>query len=626
MADYQTPGIYVEEVKTLPGAVVSVETAIPAFIGYTETARDGKTDLTNVPQKITSILDYEAYFGAAPEFLSVDVEIDADHHPLNVELSHYYLLYYAVKLFYDNGGGECYIVSVGRYGDDIQLGDASDAENDPGLLVGLAALEKEDAPTLLLSPDAVMLNSSDKFFVFQQQMLAQCAGLGDRFAVLDLYAGEEGAEEAFRDGIGTRNLKYGAAYHPWLKSSLAFDVIYDPHVYDIHAGDTYYTFEFTEENEVTTVELVEKEVDADREADIATLEASTYAAAAEPLVYSPVPDAYDPLAYDTLKLAAETIKGQFDQVLTLYEDLIEEETKTDFVGRLDAYTMEVDGDDLPFRELLEFLFILDKSYKSAFGNSGVKALEEMVQDGSDEVTISAVEAIEAYDALILVSEETKDMIFSDYLASKNAQKTIYKDENTGQYTAEAAWNEFCELYDVTVQMVGELTDPENMDFLGDLIAELKGENYDALNDELTEEESAVLNGHATWLAIRDMVANQQLILPPSAGVAGVYATVDNDRGVWKAPANVSLNSVTGTTVKINDRAQESLNVDPTAGKSINVIRAFSGRGVLVWGARTLRGNDDEWRYISVRRFFNYVEESLKKSTRWAVFEPNDAKT
>jgi phage tail sheath protein FI len=79
-------------------------------------------------------------------------------------------------------------------------------------------------------------------------------------------------------------------------------------------------------------------------------------------------------------------------------------------------------------------------------------------------------------------------------------------------------------------------------------------------------------------------------------------------------------------VRLDNAKQDSLNVDATTGKSINAIRAFSGKGTLVWGARTLAGNDNEWRYVSVRRFFNMVEESVKKSTYWAVFEPNDANT
>ncbi len=96
--------------------------------------------------------------------------------------------------------------------------------------------------------------------------------------------------------------------------------------------------------------------------------------------------------------------------------------------------------------------------------------------------------------------------------------------------------------------------------------------------------------------------------------------------MWKSPANVSLNSIFGVTEYIDDNEQESLNIDVNAGKSINAIRPFTGKGILIWGARTLAGNDNEWRYISIRRFFNMVEESVKKSTGWAVFEPNDANT
>ncbi|WP_057938973.1 phage tail sheath family protein [Algoriphagus resistens] len=115
-------------------------------------------------------------------------------------------------------------------------------------------------------------------------------------------------------------------------------------------------------------------------------------------------------------------------------------------------------------------------------------------------------------------------------------------------------------------------------------------------------------------------------LPPSSAMAGVYAKVDASRGVWKAPANVSLNAVYDLTAKISDAEQGGMNIDPTTGKSVNAIRMFHGKGFLVWGARTLAGNDNEWRYINVRRFFIMVEESSKKATMQFVFEPNDANT
>lgn len=116
-----------------------------------------------------------------------------------------------------------------------------------------------------------------------------------------------------------------------------------------------------------------------------------------------------------------------------------------------------------------------------------------------------------------------------------------------------------------------------------------------------------------------------MVLPPSAAVAGIYARVDRDRGVWKAPANVSLSAVIGPVTKLTNTQQDDLNVHST-GKSINAIRAFTGQGTLVWGARTLLGNDNEWRYVPVRRLFNMIEESVRKSTSFAVFEPNDMTT
>ena len=115
-------------------------------------------------------------------------------------------------------------------------------------------------------------------------------------------------------------------------------------------------------------------------------------------------------------------------------------------------------------------------------------------------------------------------------------------------------------------------------------------------------------------------------LPASVAVAGVMTSVDTSDGVWKAPANVALTSISSPMISISDTANNTLNSDTTSGKSINAIREFSGRGIRIWGARTLAGNDNEWRYISTRRFANMVKESVEKSLSWAVFEPNDANT
>lgn len=115
------------------------------------------------------------------------------------------------------------------------------------------------------------------------------------------------------------------------------------------------------------------------------------------------------------------------------------------------------------------------------------------------------------------------------------------------------------------------------------------------------------------------------LLPPSAAMAGIYAMVDNSRGVWKAPANVSINGVISPAVNLSAEDQEDLNVT-TQGKSINAIRSFIGEGVLVWGARTLDGNSLDWRYISVRRTMIMLEESCRLAAKAMVFEPNVANT
>jgi uncharacterized protein len=133
-------------------------------------------------------------------------------------------------------------------------------------------------------------------------------------------------------------------------------------------------------------------------------------------------------------------------------------------------------------------------------------------------------------------------------------------------------------------------------------------------------------GSVLYAKMKEAMSKITVELPPAATMAGVYTRVDSTKGVWKAPANESVLSIVGPSIPISSREQEDLNVDPNSGKSINVIRSFPGYGTLVWGARTLNGNDNEWRYISVRRFFNMVEESIKKSIQWAVFEPNTINT
>jgi phage tail sheath protein FI len=387
--EYKAPGVYIEEIARFPPSIAPVETAIPAFIGYTEKADDVTAgDLHLIPTRITSLVEYERYFGKAQ--LETAIKVTITHNTNDGTISRTatlaeasrskHILYYAMQMFFANGGGPCYIVSVGPFktlGTDLDEGE---------LELGLKAIKTEDEITLIVFPEAQNLTSLSKFGTLHDLALAQCAELQNRFTIMDIHGGTHSLSDPatfllavadFRNqGIGINNLKYGAAYAPNIATILAY-------------------------------------------------------------------------AYD-------------------------------------------------------------------------KSQTQVTIDGA-------------------------------------------------------------------MQMMS------------------------AVNDQSLQ---------LAMAAIADMALN----LPPSSTMAGIYASVDNSRGVWKAPANVSIINVIEPIIPLTSSDQETMNVDALAGKSVNAIRAFTGRGTLVWGARTLAGNDNEWRYVNVRRFFIFVEQSTKNATQQFVFESNDANT
>ncbi|WP_294308486.1 phage tail sheath C-terminal domain-containing protein [uncultured Chryseobacterium sp.] len=186
------------------------------------------------------------------------------------------------------------------------------------------------------------------------------------------------------------------------------------------------------------------------------------------------------------------------------------------------------------------------------------------------------------------------------------------------------------------------------DALYDGVIDDFNENTPVFNGEFEALKTAVLNakdekGDADGIILKDLQASHsvlynrvkeairslKVILPPSSAMAGVYARVDRMKGPWKAPANISLNGVVAPTEKISDQEQSDLNIH-TSGKSINAIRTFTGKGNLVWGARTLSGKDkredgkdNEWKYIQVRRYYDMIRYALSKVLRENfINEPN----
>lgn len=210
-----TPGVYIAEKNAFPNSIVPVNTAVPAFIGYTEKALNQQRDLRNKPIRISSLGEYRMFFGEAPptafQLSATPGQVPAYH--LQMEPAARFLLYSSLKLFFANGGSACYIVSVGGYEAAPSLADFEAGS--------LEALKKEQEPTLLLAPDAVCLGAID-CGKFQRQMLEHCQSTGRCFAILDVFTDENAPPSltddvaVFRTNIGSENLAWGAAYYPWL--------------------------------------------------------------------------------------------------------------------------------------------------------------------------------------------------------------------------------------------------------------------------------------------------------------------------------------------------------------------------------------------------------------------------
>ncbi|MDB5014373.1 MAG: phage tail sheath family protein, partial [Daejeonella sp.] len=143
---------------------------------------------------------------------------------------------------------------------------------------------------------------------------------------------------------------------------------------------------------------------------------------------------------------------------------------------------------------------------------------------------------------------------------------------------------------------------------------------------VSQNNNALINASKTYSLILKHVLTDANILPPSGAMAGVMTTIDNQEGVWQSSANTSIVSAAFLPINLSETQQENLNMDAVSGKSINAIRFFKGIGILVWGARTLDGNGQDWKYLPVRRTMIFLEQSCKLAAHAYVFAPNDKNT
>ncbi len=228
---YQTPGVYIEEKNAFPNSVVAVATAVPAFIGYTAMAMRGKKTLHMKPTRITSLADYISFFGGAPNntYNLVGPEgTPATADAFQFEKESIFHLYNSIRLFFANGGGPCYIISVGEYMEkDGEEAKPAKIEKDK-LIEGLKPLLKEQEPTIIVVPDATLLEDENQCYDVYKEVLNHCGyKMKNRVGIFDVFNGfqdrthdEEDVITKFRSGIGTNFLAFGGAYYPWLNTSI----------------------------------------------------------------------------------------------------------------------------------------------------------------------------------------------------------------------------------------------------------------------------------------------------------------------------------------------------------------------------------------------------------------------
>ena len=540
--NYSNPGVYIEEKGAFPNSVVPVATAVPAFIGYTEKAIQNKKDITNIPTRISSYGEYLSYFGGEPK-ITYDVEEDkVQIFKLEVKAETRFFLFNSLRAFFANGGADCYIVSVGNYSDSKSLSHFFGEKEEGGELIpiGLSVLKKYPEPTMVVIPDAVLLSRED-CGVLQQQMLIHCGQeMRSRIAILDVHDGfkkRTNTQDAsdvifgFREKIGSNFLDFGAAYYPWLHTTITSLDSVD--FTNIDVG-----------TEPKFIAMLNKEVDG--------------LASHGPLTTERAEELKQQIALMSTARIQELESAYFDAVGKLLENL----------RRIDDRSVE----------------------------------ELKTQIKEENANIQAI---------------LKKAGLKEFIGKTNKLPAPLSAESNSNMIPTFTAAQFQLRIDTAANATEDL----------DIILKIKKEGEDIQHKRIAVK-TLHQNLMATvpiYKAIIISLRRELNLLPPSAFMAGIYSMVDNTIGVFQSPANVSLGSVLEPAINLTNAEQEDLNI-PLSGKSINAIRLFPGKGILVWGARTLDGNSQDWRYISVRRTVIFIEQSIKYAAEAYVFEPNTATT
>lgn len=595
---YRTPGVYVVEKNAFPNSVVEVATAVPLFIGYTEKNMQGTNNVANTPVRLSSLREFEAIYGG-PARTQVTFAAPVNTHlaQLSFAQAQRYLLHSCMRLFFDNGGGACYVVSVGNY--------AATPRIEQGALWNETiedALKRETEPTMIVIPESTQLADADWKSV-SELVLQHCTNMMSRVTILDVPGGDKGDPNRvgssqlildhaakFRQ-LTSDKLSYGAGYYPWLYTTIVSDSDIDFRNLDSAARNA-----------------LMADVDADaivslsKAEDAATLDAITKATA----VVGTVTATTDPLPQEHTVLLAKS---------PAYKKALGD-------------TPDAALKALPPAALTALMASVKDEAQKALVPPKLKLVRDSIAaiNQQDVVAPELTAALAAHTRLAGNSDAYAalfaDNPAADFRSVKPAPLKAALDAAKAAAAAAVAAAPAAKKAAATQTQTDVNADA----------ATIGGYDTDGAAREDARKLKAALTSHAVLLtasplyktvmaAVRPMVN----LLPPSAAMAGVYTRTDHLFGVFKAPANTGLTSVAAPSLNITHAEQEDLNV-PLDGKAINAIRALPGRGLMVWGARTLDGNSQDWRYVNVRRTMIMLEQSIKAAAQAYVFQPNTAST
>lgn len=608
-----TPGVYTVEQSAFPPSVAQVPTAIPAFIGYTQMAEYNGNTLVGVPFMVNSLSEYNTYFGGAPDYqfpiikvptaspgatqAPYDLKIGTQYLSIGAPTSGNFYMYNCLRLFYLNGGGPCYIVSVGTYEQPAINPTTQKIEDMPytaalaDLLNGLNLLPtiQFPKPTLILIPDGLVLDFND-YSTLQQEMIQQAGTLMDRVAVLDVYNGYLGYPTStisdFRNAIGVSFLNYATAYYPWLQTSVVAST-------EINFSNIDNTG--TAQNSVKVANLIYSPLVGTLTSittDYENLEANL-------LVPPPGGTATAPIAYPDWTSAfnaAQPGTGTWN---------------TATIGLLS-------NQGIVLSEMYSLLY--------AFGQN------PNTLPSSPPSSVSPLLTADLIGAISMLTTPTGSLSQSMYQLAIAEVNYGIKPVTIGSNAANWGWTKA----GMTVaasspppampSSLYNLLEPQYQSAFNALLSALNNA-INAAYTLLTQYNNSLYNSNSDYANLMNAIGNAVNVLPPASAMAGIYTLYDNTYGVWESPANVNIIGAVSPMVVINDDSQASLNVDALGGKSINAIRSFYGRGpAMVWGARTLDGNSLDYRYISVRRTLIMIEQSIANAAFSMVFAPNDSIT